>query len=195
MCEYSVIAPPYILIFSDMSKKELDKYFNWYLEQIPIRIAILEKAIKGTSGFEDWKMDYSPESLDKLGEWFAKQVETKERAQEKIKEMKACLAWPASELPVPKYELTNKTFSLAIDIGMYISQVMLKNIPGLKWEHNIEGSKKWIDYGQPGLSGFGKIFFNPTRIILTFAYGLIEKTFKGNRLRELYEIWKKYALA
>jgi hypothetical protein len=193
MFEYPVIAPPFTLKFANMSKKELDDYFEWYLAQIAGRISILKQAVKSTPGYEGWEANCLPESLYQLGEWFANAVETRKRTKEEINETKVGLTWPASELPVSEWELTNKTFSIAVDIGMYLSQVMLKNIPGLKWEHKTEGSKRWIDYGQPVLSGFGEDVFNPIRMMVTLAYGLVKRTRKGDQLAEIYKVWKTHA--
>lgn len=175
----------------EMNKKELDEYYKWFLDQIPLRINILERVIKSTFGFENWKADYSPGSLDKLGEWFEKNVETRLRTDEEKNQMRIGLSWPANQLPVSDWELSDKTYSLAIDIGMYFSQVLLTNIPGLKWEHKTRGSRRWIDYGQPILAGFGQELFNPVQMIIVLAYGYVDDTWKGNRLRQLYDIWRK----
>jgi hypothetical protein len=41
-----------------------------------------------------------------------------------------------------------------MDIGMYFSQVLMKNYPSLKWEQPL-GNKRFADYDQPCLVGFG----------------------------------------
>lgn len=185
---YKNIAPPFTLDFWNMSKKEIGAYYNWFLVIIPERIKILTEAVKTTPGFEKWKADYTVESLDKLGEWFAKNVGTRERTQEEI-EKKIAEGFEQSD--ISKRELTTKTFSLAVDIGMYLSQVFLKNVKGTEWYLFEKGGKRFIDYGQPVLKGFGNVPFNPVQICITLAYSLVDKSKTGNRLRELYEIWKK----
>jgi hypothetical protein len=85
-------------------------------------------------------------------------------------------------------ELTNRTYSLAMDVGMYFSQVLIKNHPSLRWElptHN----KKFADYGQPVLVGFGRVPLNPIRIAVVLAHGIAAK--KQERLRELYDYWSR----
>ena len=76
-----------------------------------------------------------------------------------------------------------------MDIGMYVSQVFLKNHPLLKW-HQPFGS---IDYGQPVLVPFhsGKVPLNPVGIGVGQAYGLLKGTRKGKGLREIYDLWSK----
>jgi hypothetical protein len=60
----------------------------------------------------------------------------------------------------------------------------------LQWEQQF-GNKKDADYGQPVLVGFGPVAFNPVRLMVTLAYGVVSKKKTGKSLRELYDIWAK----
>lgn len=181
---YSIIQPPFTLVFREMSKKELKDYNDWFHKIMPERIQILTLAIKSTPGYENWEANSSPESLEPLGEWFFSQVETRPRTSEEIEAIQKRSKFPIN---IPGEDLTNKTFSLAMDIGMYVSQVLLKKHPTLEWSQPF-GNKKFVDYGQPILSGFGKMTFNPVRIAVTLAYSFSDKSKTGGRLRELFDI-------
>jgi hypothetical protein len=170
-----------------MSKKELKDYFQWFMDIMPQRLDELTNAVKQTPGFETWEADFTPDSLARLGEWFAAQVETRLRTKEEMQEITSRSTYP---IDIPSEELTNRTFSLAMDIGMYMSQVFLKNHHSLRWDQPF-GGKKDADYGQPVLVGFGAAPFNPVWMIVTLAYGLASKKKTGERLRELYDIWAK----
>lgn len=183
---YEIIAPPFSLQFRELPKKELKAYFQWFLEVLPERLDILILAVKSTKGFEHWISDYSNESLNDLGEWFVQHVETRKRTHNEMMEIKNNLSFP---IDVPDNELTNRTFSLAFDVSMYVSQVFLKNYPELKWSQEF-GSKNNADYGQPVLGGFGSRLFNPVRMLVTFSYGAADKENLGKDLRELYEVWR-----
>ena len=185
---YQPIQPPFILKFREMSKKELKEYFDWFLEVLPQRLDGLADAVKQLPEFASWQSDFSPASLDYLGEWFASQVETRPRTSDEIEEIESRSLYP---IEVPSTDLTNRTFSLAMDVGMYLSQVFLKNHPSLRWEQTF-GSKKFVDYGQPVLTGFGAVPFNPIRMLVTFAYGVASKKESGKGLHELYLIWSKF---
>jgi hypothetical protein len=184
---YALIKPPFQLRFREMPRKELERYYRWFMEVMPQRVKELSKAVKDTPGFEAWAPDHSPASLDKLGDWFAGQVETRNRAKEEVQAIESRLTFP---MEIPGEELTDRTFSLAMDIGMYFSQVLLKSYPSLKWQQAL-GSKKFVDYGQPVLVGFGPVSLNSVRITVTFAYGLASKDNTGKRLREIYDYWAK----
>ena len=184
---YATIQPPFTLKFREMSKKELKDYFAWFQNTLPQRLDVLTDAVKQTPGFETWQADSTPESLELLGNWFAMQVETRPRTDDEIQEIKDRSTYP---IEIPEDELTNRTFSLAIDVGMYLSQVFLKNYPALQWDQPF-GSKKFVDYGQPVLVGFGAAPFNPVGMLVTRAYGVASKSGTGKSLRELYDIWAK----
>lgn len=182
---YQIIQPPFTLKFQEMPKQELKDYFAWFQGVVPERLNILTRNVQQTPGFEAWQPDLTPASLDLLGSWFAAQAETRSRTEGEIQEIEDRLLFP---IEVSDKELTNRTFSLAIDIGMYLSQVFLENHRTLQWDQ-LFSKKKDVDYGQPVLVGFGQVPFNPVRMMVTLAYGLVDKSKTGKRLRDLYDIW------
>ncbi len=190
---YEVIQPPFTLKFEEMPKKELRSYFQWYLNSIPDRIKVLTAAVQQTPAFEEWTADYSPESLNRLGEWLADQVEKRERTQAEIEEeiRKVGTSFPRPQDVVGTHILTIRSLSIAMDVGMYLSQVFQTNHPSLRWDQPF-GSKRFIDYGQPVLVGFGpRGMFNPTHIIIVLASALADHLRTKSRLREIYDIWAK----
>lgn len=189
MMLYNTIQPPFSLKFRDMSKDELLRYFSWFLEVAPERIEQLKTAVHTTAGFEDTPVDFTSESFPGLGEWFAAVVETKQRTGEEIEETKLRTAYA---FPVAQTELSNRTFSIAMDMGMYFAEVMLSKYPHLTWDQPLS-DKKFADYGQPVLVGAGPVPLNPVRLMVTLAYGVAAKTQTGARLTGLFEYWSKRA--
>jgi len=185
--EYPIIQPPFTLQFREMSKPELKSYFEWFMKMIPERIEVLERAVRESPEYSSWSADCSSSSLKGLGEWFVGQVETRERSSEELDAIKLSLSFP---MEIDTEELTNRTFSLAMDIGMYFSQVVLTSLPGTKWEQYF-GNKRDADYGQPVIMGFGVVPLNPVSIIVTLAYGISRGKRSGGRLSELYDTWAK----
>ena len=186
MSAYETIQPPFTLNFPEMSKKELRAYFKWFQEIMPGRIEQLASTVQSSPGFENWKQNFSPDSLNALGEWFATQIETRPRTQEEIDVFNAQAPFP---IELSSTELTNRTFSLAMDIGMYLNHVILKNNPSVRWDQPL-GGKRSSDYGQPVLVGFETdvISFNAVHALVVMAYSLRNKKCGGERLREVYEI-------
>jgi hypothetical protein len=127
---YSIIQPPFTLDFQNMSKKELKAYFNWIQQVLPQRLNELTLAVQQTPGFEPWNADSSPESLDMLDHWFATQVEVRPRTPEEVQAIERHATHLIVE--VPKSELSDRTFSIALDVGLYLSQVFLMHHPALR---------------------------------------------------------------
>jgi hypothetical protein len=75
-----------------------------------------------------------------------------------------------------------------MDIGMYFAQVVLKSLPGTQWDQPL-GNKKFADYGQPVIMGFGTIPLNPVRVMVTTAYAISRR--KPADLRGLYDTWAR----
>jgi hypothetical protein len=184
---YATIQPPFTLAFPDMRKKELDQYFEWFMGIRSQRLSELAEAVRGTAGYEGWQPDGTPASLDFLGKWFAEQADVRARTDEELKSIEGRLLFP---MDIQGKELTTRTLSLAMDVGMYLSQVFLKNHQNLEWHQPLE-NKKFIDYGQPVLVKFRPGPFNPVRMVVTLAYGLVNKQKSAEGLRNIYDIWSK----
>lgn len=184
---YETIQVPFTLKFREMSKQELGDYGRWFHASIEQRISQLQEAVRATPGYENWTATYQHESLDALGDWFAAEVSTRPRTEEEIAELQGRSALLSS---VPAVDLTNKSFSLAIDVGMYFARTLERAYPQLIWEQPLD-NKKFADYGQPVLTGFGPVPLNPVRIALTLAYGIAAGKQSGKRLGEIFDYWAK----
>jgi hypothetical protein len=186
--EYKNIQPPFTLRFQDMSREKAEAYFAWFMDQIPVRVSALEQAVQSTVGYEDWRANYTPESLEKLGQWLCEQVETRERKKvERETIYSRAPAW-FKNVEIEDWELTNRTFSLALDTGMYFSRVFEENLSGVKWVM-VKKPRNDADFQQPVLVGTGRLGLNPVRILVTYVYGIARRSKGPERLRELYNTW------
>jgi hypothetical protein len=168
-----------------MSKPELREYAAWFHEILPARLGELTRAVRETVGFEGWAADESPESLDALGRWLTGQVETRARSDDELAAMRADI--PAY-IEIPAWELTTRTFSLAMDVGMYFAQVILRCVPETSWIQVLK-NKRDVDYGQPVIVGKREKYdipVNPVQLLIVFAYSVASG--KPRDLRRLYDI-------
>ena len=177
---YEIIQPPFTLNFRTMSKRELEGYYEWFKQMIPERICMLEKTVRESES--SWTADRSPKSLSALGQWFVGEVETRPRTSEEMEELRSKLP---DSIDISSVELTNRTFSLAMDIGMYLGEVFRKKVCGAEWTLHL---KKNVNFGQPVLTGF-KVPLNPVRVALTGAYRAARGSRWGNHLLSVYKGW------
>jgi hypothetical protein len=195
---YEIIKPPFTLHLQEMNKREIGEYCTWYIEQIPVRIVILQQTVNHSHDYRDWEANYSPESLDSLGEWFVAQIESRDLDEGEIKDTLSNAPKWFSQIEYPKQKLTNRTFSIAFDVGMYISQVFIRNARSIKWKCMKTVSKNNIHYGQPVLEGFDGpkgnkgLYFNPSYMIIVLANGIRFNEKTGKHLKILYDKWIEY---
>lgn len=190
---YRVIQSPIDENVYKLNKKQAKVFFNWYINEIPTRIQILADYVRSSPEFSGWQENMLVESLDDLGKWFCKQVETRPRSEVEISDIRKRAPALFDAVGIPQDELTGKTISLAIDIGMYLSQIMQKNVENAKWVQKTT-AKRSVNFNLPVLSTGGRMVFNPTHLMITYAYGIARGTKKPEGLRELYEIWKDILL-
>jgi hypothetical protein len=184
---YSIIQPPFTLRFHEMPGNQLKDYATWFQGTLPARTEELAKEVRRAQGFEGWEPNLSPESFNSLGAWFENQVRRRFRSTDEIEDIRSRSTFP---IDVPSEELTNRTFSLAMDIGMYLGQAVQKNVPGAAWTQFLD-NKNLADYGQPVIVGLSMGSLNPVRVVVNLAYGIARDKQDGRRLRELYDIWAK----
>jgi hypothetical protein len=182
---YDLLTPPFNPDFIGMPRDELARYRDWFLAVIPERVAQLERVVRATAGFEAWTADGTPGSLSALGQWFATQVSTRPLGADELKAMEKRLSYP---IEISPEDLDHRTLSLAVDIGIYFSQVLMRNVAGLRWEQDLT-DKRNADYGRLVVVGSGRVPLNPVAIMITLAYGFVRKSKTADRLAELYPIW------
>jgi len=186
---YNIIQPPFSLIFSEMSESELAEYFRWFLGVIPQRVDELTREVRSTTGFEDWHPDGSLASLRMLADWFVRKIETRRRSSDEENRIRAS---SNIAMPVPDWELTNRAFSFATDVGIYFGTALMTKYPHLHWEQS-KKNRRDADYGQAMLSGFGRVSLNPVHIIVTTAYGIASGKRGPERVIELWGYWSQLA--
>ena len=125
---YAVINPPFTLKFREMSGHDLKDYRKWFLSVICARCAEPQAAVTASPGFESWTADRSPAFLETVGHWLARQVETRPRAADEIARIKERGTF---DVDVSGQELTTKTFSIAMEVGVYFAETLSGTIPSL----------------------------------------------------------------
>jgi hypothetical protein len=183
--KYVPVHFPFTSKVRDMSDLELHQYFAWFTRTVEERIQQLQEAVRQTDRFNGWHADRTRESLGTLGEWFASRVKTRRRTETELAALRSKISFPIELL---ESDLTDCTYSICVDVGMYFGIVLIANHLSLEW-HQFTDDRKFIDFGQAVIIGFTNAPLNPVRIAIVLARSIVNERHTGARLQELYDTW------
>lgn len=181
--------PPFEFVpFTEMTPKQAQEHFDWFINEIPSRIEMLIGAIKDT-GTNSNEIDFTVESLKPLWVWFKERITTVPRSSEEIDRIKNSVPeWIRDD--VQDWDLSKETLTLAIDIAIYLSEVFIRNNPSLHWGL-LKKPKSDISFNRPVVFGFRNSELEPTRVIVNLCSSYVEG--KPNKdLLSLFEVWSKF---
>ena len=177
-------------MFSDgkISKKEVGKYFEYYISCSNERIDYLSSYVKKMG--INIEFDYSPESLIKLWKWYETQIEMVDKTEGE-------LAYQINQYPnwmkdfVTKEKISDNTLKIALDISFYFAEVMIRNNNGIKWGY-FTSPRSRMSVNQPTLLGFlNGIDLNPRLIVLNCTRKS-SRNKDENLLFNMYKVWIGY---
>lgn len=172
--------------FENMTKKQAEQYFNWYVSIIDERIAYLQNFIKEDGG--GFLLDYTPESLKTLWEWFEPKMYLEEMPQEWYEEQLAKQPAWAREF-IKKEDLSQETKKIIFDVATYLGETMRKNHKDvLRWDY-VKKPKNDVSFNRPVLIGFSSSKFDPRLISQTCCYRYL-RTHEQYELYDAYLIWQ-----
>lgn len=187
--DYLLMQPPFeVKTFKNMSKKEAETHFNWYVNEIPSRLELLEKTYRETSNEVEIVLDYSPESLIKLWQWYINNVEIEEKSEELKKlEMEQYPEWVRVNLSSQKISIG--WMAIAMDIAIYFSEFFIREHTTIKW--GIVSKPKSLAYiNKPVLVGFkGGLDLDSTNLVRVLTSKLIDGDKDANSLLKVYTTW------
>ena len=134
--------------FFELTPKQAKEYFKWYMEEIPHRLALLRNRIRQDCP-ELEPFDYSPESLIPIWEWYETKIEqipmTKAEIESRVKIFPKYLE---SEIRKNTKKFTDEALSFALDISIYLGEVIIKNYPHLRWDYRTRPKREISVYRQ-----------------------------------------------
>ncbi|MGM7703480.1 hypothetical protein ACSVDE_17240 [Pseudalkalibacillus sp. Hm43] len=192
--KYPLMDPPFKVIpFKEMTKQEAQRHFDWYVGNIQERMDLLKDAYSLTNSNNKDILDYSPQSLIPLWEWYLSQIEPNQKTSEELeREMEKVPEWLKNDVKENIYKPTTGTLILAMDISIYFSEVFTHNFNSIHWGF-VSEPKSLAHVNSPVLLGFkAKKTLNARNLI----YNMLLKAMKGNSdkasLYQLFDRWRAY---
>ena len=189
--------------FQEMTKKEADAYYEWFLSKIDERSDYLRGIVSEALNVRIEQLDFTLDSTLLIWKWFlkeAKLAKTPESELDKIR--KGLLGQPQSFIDhmveMARVELSIRTEYILRDIGMYIGKMFVSNYESLKWTIRYK-PKSYIYVNVPIIVGFvddkpgyPKPFhpdLEPIDLARTPAMKIFDGTQKENDLYERCREW------
>lgn len=175
--------------FFELTPKQAKEYFLWYKSEIPNRIALLWEYMKQERP-EMEPFDYSPESLIPLWEWYETKIEQVPMTAKEIESrVRIFPKYLESEIRKNTKKFTDKTLSLALDISIYLGEVVVKNYPHLRWNYRTRPKREFSVY-RPVIDGLNdKMTFEPSQVLFVLMLKSTKEQ-NRNRLYDLYHHWE-----
>ena len=191
--KYDILIPQLDKSIFKLTEEETAAYFEWFMEQVPLRVAYVSKVCAKELHIPVERMDCSPESLLLLWKWFRKRAKTERviLTEEEKKQPEYANGMLRNE-----HQLTLETEYILRDIGMYLGETFRKNHPQIYWTYYTKPKRSFFA-NHPLLKVFidmttGVPFhaeFEPIHMAGVQASKILSKKSKDNDLLNIYNIW------
>lgn len=171
--------------FFELTARQAKEYFQWYMGEIPHRLTLLWNYIR--QDYPEIKpFDYSPESLNLIWEWYEAKIQQVAMTTEEIESrVRIFPKYLESEIRKNTKKFTDETLSLALDISIYLGEVIVKNYPHLRWSYRTR-PKREISVYRPVIDGLNyNMTLEPSRSLFVLTIESVKEKNKG-RLYTLY---------
>jgi hypothetical protein len=192
---YDILIPKLDKSIYKLTKKEAAAYFEWFMDQVPERVAYVSQVCAKELHISVKRMDCSPKSLVLLWKWFRKRAETEPVI---LTEEEKKQPGYADGMFRNERQLTLETEYILRDIGMYLGETFRKNHPQIYWIYYTEPKRDFFA-NHPLLKGFidmttGVPFyaeFEPIHMAGVQASKILSKKSEDTDLLHIYTIWSQ----
>lgn len=184
--EYELMSPPFEMNnFSDMNKVEAKQHYDWYLSQIPKRMEQLKYFVEGDMSFS---FNYTRESLIALWGWYLDNVVVENKIESEL-DSEIAHSTQMTIKHIRNNKISTKWLSVAVDIGIYLSEVIIKNNEVLEWGIQYK-PKSLLSVNRPVVIGFNhKMTMEPSNLLLVLTRKILKGQYNPEALVNLYDNW------
>lgn len=165
-------------------------FFAWFKEQITFRTDQLLYAVRSDEDHSSWEIDFSASSLSPLASWYVKNVNTRPRLEAEKESIYSSAPPRFRQVEIDDWDLTDRTFSFAFDVGVYFGEVLSRSTVDVQW-HLDTSRPSSAYYHLPILAQEGPQICCPIHLMTVYAYGIARGNKGAGRLRELFQIWQE----
>lgn len=188
--DYKLMIPPMrIGRYEDMKKKDAKKHFDWYISEVPKRIEQLRLLLVNFESESSVILDFTPQSLIELWNWYINNVEILDKTEIELENEKS-----ERGIYITKNILKNKIsiewLAIAVDIGIYFAECMIKNCNNLKWDV-IYKPKSLMCVNKPVVVGFkSNIQMDSANLMLVQTRKILKGQYNNKAMFDLFNNWQ-----
>lgn len=192
MDDYPLIEFIYDKRYDELTSKEAEANFDWFINIIPKRLDILQNTMH--EAHPHWCVDYTRESLYDLGKWVNNVVKMRKLGKQ---DKEFLIVEGMSEFQIKMIremdeKLSSGSERICFDAGIYIGETLRKNVENLEWR--LEKRKSMTSYHSPVLTmesktGIRRYPMIVLDIVRTAVIGMAEKSIRDDRFVGIYDHW------
>jgi hypothetical protein len=173
--------------FQNMTDDQAELFLDQYLQLRAERLAALNRRYCQTGGGNESDLDFSPDSLEPIWAWAAKQLCRREFTPAELQHVKSL----PSSVQDYKPPLSEDSLTLINDIAYYFAEVVIRTLGGVQWTVCKTKVKGYIDRNQPVLGGFSapgfQLGINPRTRVKHLALKALDGEAGEDALFQAYE--------
>ena len=146
--EYMPLDTEFRAYYRTMPLRQARAEFAEFVSSLPERVAQLHRAL-GETGRGHIPLDYSFESVARLGEWLDAQVQTKARDPDTVAAVRSRVP---SYVRVDSWELSAETITICNHVGAYVGECLVRQHDALVWDF-VRAPKSDVYVHQPVVVG------------------------------------------
>ena len=174
--------------FQNMTDDHAQAFFDQYLQLRDERLAALNRRYWQTGGGNESDLDLSPDSLEPLWAWAAKQLRRREFTPSELEHVGSS---PASVRQDYKPPLCEDSLILINDVAYYFAEALIRALEGVHWKVCKTKVKRYVDRNQPVLGGFSapgfELGINPRNRVKVLALETLDSEAREDALLQAYE--------
>ena len=193
---YEIVDTPFPLRFWDWSPSQAKEFFEWFVTNIPTRLAILTRTLnvaRSRGGADSLRLDESPASFVALGRWLADNASERPVTVAEMLHYERLPEMESIGIPDPTTVDDAKTLSLCFDAGIYLAETLRHRHPHLSWTY-VREPKNAFDYNCPVLDGFRELGRLDGYQVVQVTVGTREDDCDvGSEFLRVFTVWDAYA--
>lgn len=171
------------IVLEAKDKERIKAMGKWFRENNESRMQELLAEIHRDPEFSDWQMDFTPESLNRLSDWFEKHLTWKwECLRANPEDPTSEILYNGQLFPF----LIPESRSYVYDIGIYLGWVVIKNHPEWEWFHYMKTSTNNLLWGHMVI-GKKKCPNSMWWVVNVCASKIVHGRFQRHGLKALYD--------